>query len=31
LALLAFVDELAGLYADLWAAGRLHEIREADE
>lgn len=27
---LAFVDELAKLYADLWAAGRLDEIRTED-
>lgn len=29
-ALLAFVDDLARLYAELWAAGRLDEIRKDD-
>jgi hypothetical protein len=27
-AILAFVEDLAELYADLWLAGRLDEIRE---
>jgi hypothetical protein len=28
--LLAFVDDLAKVYADLWAAGRLDEIRDEE-